>query len=204
MRDGDLLIGAVLIGGAAALVLTRKRAAPSDDAKHSGAGAASDRVQLLGLPIDGARLVTPLGHYGAARYVVGGESTGRRPSPDAPINHFHQAVDLQARPGANVYAVGDGLIITANPGLGKAVLKLQLEPRGTWGGDPAVLVSHVVYADLGDRLVQPGERVTRGQPIARVQPRGFVHFSTKRIADGAEEFFDPARAGFAYQRRALA
>jgi murein DD-endopeptidase MepM/ murein hydrolase activator NlpD len=120
------------------------------------------------------------------------------------VNHYHQAVDLVARPGASVYAVGDGVIVPANPGLGKAVLKLALDPRGRWSDDAAI-VSHIVYADLGDRLVRPGERVRAGQVVATVQPHGFVHFSTKRVVDGAEQFFDPALAGFfAAPSRAIA
>jgi murein DD-endopeptidase MepM/ murein hydrolase activator NlpD len=60
-------------------------------------------------------------------------------------------------------------------------------------------VSAVVYADLGTPLVEPGQRVRRGDPIALVWSRGFVHFATKEIRGGREVFFDPSEAGLSYR-----
>ena len=95
-------------------------------------------------------------------------------------------------------AVGDGRIVATNAGLGKVVRKLRLEPPGAWS-DRGALVTHVVYADLGDALVKAGDRVRKGDAIARVAREGFVHFAVKRVGARGEEFFDPAEAGFPYR-----
>lgn len=87
-------------------------------------------------------------------------------------------------------AVGEGVIVQTGAGYGGRVLKLMLvRPEAFLGG--AIPVEAVVYADLGQPLVQPGDRVRRGQPVAEVGPRGFVHFAVK----SGEQFFDPALAG---------
>ena len=126
---------------------------------------------------------TPHGSFGASRR--------------GPPAHAHQGIDLRAAPGTLILAVADGRIVDANPGLGKVVRKLRLDRPAAWteGAEP---ITHVVYADLGPTLVDIGERVRRGQPIARVGPRGFFHFATKRTTTRGEEFLDPKRAGLAY------
>jgi murein DD-endopeptidase MepM/ murein hydrolase activator NlpD len=140
----------------------------------------------LGPPVEGGGVpaVTPHGHYGMHRA--------------GPPAHAHQGVDLAARPGSHVLAVGDGVIVSADPGLGKIVRKLVLDEPATWesGQEP---VAAVVYADLGQPLVEPGDRVRRGDPIALVAPAGFVHVAVKARRGGGETFFDPRLAGFAYR-----
>jgi hypothetical protein len=96
-----------------------------------------------------------------------------------------------------VLAVGDGVIVRAEPGLGKTVRKLRLDHPGSWGG--LELVDDVVYADLGLPIVLPGKRVRRGDVIAFVAPAGFVHFAVKQIGAQGETFIDPKRAGFEYR-----
>lgn len=148
-----------------------------------------DGWQQLGMPVDGRAAVTAHGFFGASRL--------------GPPVHAHQGVDLAARPGDMVRAVGDGRIVATNPGLGKVVRKLQLDLPGSWG-DRDALISHVVYADLGEPLVDIGQRVRKGDPIARVAREGFVHFAVKRVGQHGEEFIDPARAGFTYRMKGVA
>src|SRR5207302_9867999 len=102
------------------------------------------RRGTLGLPIEvsGDPRVTPHGDYGAHRA--------------GPPVHAHQGVDLAAPPGSRVLAVGDGLIVSTDPGLGKIVRKLRLDEPASWGG---TLVDAIVYADLGKPLVNPGDRM---------------------------------------------
>ncbi len=99
-------------------------------------------------------------------------------------------------------AVGDGVIIKTDPGLGKVVRKLKLDRPGSWGplGSPIDLV---VYADLGKPLVDPGDRVRQGDPIAFVNQAGFIHFAVKEWRPHREIFIDPASAGFSYRLSTL-
>lgn len=60
-----------------------------------------NRVHTLGLPVAGTR-VTAHGSYGADRL--------------GPPAHAHQGIDLIARPGSHVLAVGDGRIVATRPG----------------------------------------------------------------------------------------
>ncbi len=141
---------------------------------------------LLGSPIEGSGMpkVTPHGNFGAHR--------------DGPPVHLHQGVDLIARPGSPVLAVGDGEIVAAEAGLGKTVRKLRLDLPGAWrpGRRPVDLV---VYADLGKPLVDVGDRVRKGDAIALVWSQGFVHFAVKERRANGEVFFDAQQAGFDYQ-----
>jgi murein DD-endopeptidase MepM/ murein hydrolase activator NlpD len=140
------------------------------------------RRALLGSPVDSRTpSVTPHGGFDMPR-------AGKHP-------HAHQGLDLVAPPGSVVRAVGDGVIVSANPGLGGIVRKLQLDRPGVWarGAEP---VEWIVYADLGVPLVEPGQRVAKGDPIAIVASAGFVHFAVKLHDGNDETFIDPKRAGF--------
>jgi len=186
-RDGWIAVGVGVGAGALVLWLARRPVG----AAHPPVHAAPLAGGALGSPVEGEAVphVTPHGFYGAAR---GG-----------PPVHTHQGVDLQARPGSHVLAIGDGKILDAKPGLGLVVRKLELDKPATWilGGRP---VRWVVYADLGEVLTQPGDRVRRGDPIALVHPRGFVHFAVKDAIALREQFFDPADAGFSYRKPEVA
>jgi murein DD-endopeptidase MepM/ murein hydrolase activator NlpD len=143
----------------------------------------------LALPLPGTAVprVTKHGDFGAYRA--------------GPPVHTHQGIDLSARPGSEVLAIGDGLIVPANPGLGKIVRKLKLDMPATWsaGGEP---IEFAVYADLGVPVIDPGERVCRGDAIALVGPEGFVHFAVKtKSLWGDETFIDPRKAGLVYRSR---
>jgi murein DD-endopeptidase MepM/ murein hydrolase activator NlpD len=129
-------------------------------------------------------IVTPRGGFGAHRA--------------GPPEHAHQGVDLAARPGSRVLAVGDGVIVSTKPGLGKTVRKLRLDTPSAWSasGQP---VEYVVYADLGRPLVEAGDHVRSGEPIALVDASGFIHFAVKTMGARGEAFIDPRLAGFAYR-----
>jgi murein DD-endopeptidase MepM/ murein hydrolase activator NlpD len=100
---------------------------------------------------------------------------------------------LIGSPGSRVRAVGDGRIVATRAGLGGIVRKLELDAPAPFA--PGLMpIDAVVYADLGTPLVHPGDRVRRGDSIALVGNRGFVHFAVKR----GERFIDPRLAGFAY------
>jgi murein DD-endopeptidase MepM/ murein hydrolase activator NlpD len=145
-----------------------------------------NQTSTLGLPIDGndSPKVTPHGYFGAPRA--------------GPPRHAHQGVDIAARPGSYVRAVGDGTIVKTGPGLGKIVRKLQLDTSGVWAANHRS-VDAVVYADLGKPLVHPGDHVRRGDPIALVDKAGFVHFAVKQVDRAGEVFFDPKEAGLIYR-----
>jgi|SRR5579859_5781052 len=144
------------------------------------------RHRLLGSPLaaTGTPRVTPHGGFGEPRR--------------GPPAHRHQGIDLVAPAGALVLAVGDGEIVDTKPGLGRIVRKLKLDVSSTWtrGSRP---VASVVYADLGEPFVESGDRVRRGDPIARVADAGFFHFAVKEQGDDGDIFFDPSEAGFAYR-----
>lgn len=141
---------------------------------------------ILGSPLEhgGTPTVTPHGFFSAPR--VG------------PPVHEHQGVDLAASAGSRVLAVGDGVIVATDPGLGKLVRKLRLDAPAAWGFGQR-RTDAIVYADLGTPLVQPGDRVRKGDPIALVDKAGFVHFAVKESRPSGEVFFDPKEAGFAYR-----
>ena len=134
-REHWLLVGAGSIG---ALVLLARRRDSSGSA-------------MLGSPIEarGIPTVTPHGYFGAPRA--------------GPPKHSHQGVDLAAPPGSHVLAVGDGVIVKTDPGLGKIVRKLRLDKPAAWDLSHR-RVDAIVYADLGPPLVKPGDRVRRGDP----------------------------------------
>jgi murein DD-endopeptidase MepM/ murein hydrolase activator NlpD len=140
----------------------------------------------LGSPVEvrGPPWVTPHGYFGAARA--------------GPPRHTHQGIDIAAPAGSRVLAIGDGVIVRTAPGLGKIVRKLRLDSQDGWAHNRRH-VGAVVYADLGTPLVQPGDRVRKGDPIALVDNEGFVHFAVKEVNADSEVFFDPAEAGFAYR-----
>jgi murein DD-endopeptidase MepM/ murein hydrolase activator NlpD len=140
------------------------------------------RRRALGMPVEGQPVrVTPRGQYGANR--------------QGPPAHAHQGVDVAASPGTPVLAVGDGVIVAARPGVGRIVRKLRLDQPSMWAWSGRRVVA-VVYADLGPTFVEPGDRVRRGDAIARIGDAGFFHFAVKTEVDGREQFIDPSEAGF--------
>jgi murein DD-endopeptidase MepM/ murein hydrolase activator NlpD len=161
------------LGAAGVLVLLTRRRPPNSS-------------PFLASPVEHTNTptVTPHGYFGAHR--------------DGPPVHSHQGVDLAARPGSHVLAIGDGVIVATDPGLGKLVRKLKLDTPASYGFGRRRIDS-VVYADLGTPLKHPGDRVRKGEPIALVDKAGFVHFAVKEQRSGGEVFFDPKEAGFPYR-----
>lgn len=169
-REHWILVGAGSVG--ALLLLARRRNA-------SGSALLSSPVEVGSIPT-----VTPHGYFGAPRA--------------GPPRHVHQGIDLAAPPGSRVLAVGDGMIVKTDPGLGKIVRKLRLDRPAAWALGHRD-VDAIVYADLGPPLVKPGDRVRRGDPVALVEKAGFVHFAAKELRGKSEVFFDPKEAGFIYR-----
>ena len=101
----------------------------------------------------------------AGRPVIGGyisSGFGNRTDPFTGRLAFHQGVDFAGRPGADVSAVGSGIVIWSGPRYGYGEL---------------VEINHgsgyvTRYAHLSDNLVAVGETVERGQVIARVGRTG--------------------------------
>ena len=146
------------------------------------------RRDWLGSPVEGGvALVTPHGHFSAHR--------------EGPPVHLHQGVDLAASPGVRVLAIGDGVIVATDPGLGKIVRKLRLDRSSVWPGSDGPRVDSVVYADLGKPLVAVGDRVRRGDPVALVGSAGFFHFAVKEDRGTGEGFFDSGACGLRLSRR---
>lgn len=163
------------LGTAGVAVLFGRRTYASDDGLGSP-------IEVAGIP-----RVTPHGYFRAHRA--------------GPPEHWHQGIDLIAPPSSRVFAVGDGTIIKAEPGLGKIVRKLRLGAPGSWGGLQSIDL--VVYADLGVPIVEPGKRVRKGDVIAFVAHEGFVHFAVKQKRARGETFIDPKLAGFVYRTSPL-
>jgi murein DD-endopeptidase MepM/ murein hydrolase activator NlpD len=164
----------VALGSAGVLLLMSRRRDPSGGSV------------ILGSPVEMREVptVTPHGYFGAPRA--------------GPPKHAHQGIDLAAPAGSHVLAVGDGVIVRTAPGLGKIVRKLRLDVPTAWDFSHR-RVDAIVYADLGTPLVQPGDRVRKGDPIALVDKAGFVHFAVKEARPSGEVFFDPKQAGFTYR-----
>lgn len=123
-------------------------------------------IPPLALPL---RRPTPHGYYGA-----------RRPTDTSkPQDHLHQGVDLGGKSGEKIFAVGDGEIVKSNPGKGEIVRVLLLADGRA-----------VVYADLGEALVEAGKKVKAGDVIGTVRKNGFVHIAIRNSRYGS--FMDPA------------
>ena len=73
----------------------------------------------------------------------------------------HPGVDLAAEPGATVLAVDDGRVTEISIERGGFGRYLKVEHR--WGES--------FYAQLGEILVEAGQAIARGQPLAQVEER---------------------------------
>jgi lipoprotein NlpD len=124
-----------------------------------------------GIPRAGGRALDPAAHGEAMSW----------PAPGVLISGFgererdhHEGIDLACPEGTPVRAAGDGIVLFSGErrGYGKLVLLAH-------EGD---LVT--VYAHNSENLVSAGDRVARGQPIARVGHTGnatgpHVHFEVR-------------------------
>jgi len=106
-------------------------------------------------------------------YVTSG--FGFRTHPITGDHRFHTGVDLRAAEGAPIRAAAEGVVKSAGP-------------RGGYGN--AVEIDHgdgtsTLYAHASALLVKPGQRVTRGEPVALVGQTGqatgpHLHFELRR------------------------
>ena len=106
-------------------------------------------------------------------YVTSG--FGFREHPITGDHRFHTGVDLRAAEGAPIRAASEGVVKSAGP-------------RGGYGN--AVEIDHgdgttTLYAHASALLVKPGQRVTRGEPVALVGQTGqatgpHLHFELRR------------------------
>ena len=128
-------------------------------------GATGALAPPLAMPL---RKTTPNGWFGAGR------PTGS-PNP----TRKHQGVDLKGTAGEPIYAVGNGQIVKADPGVGQTVRVLLLDDGRA-----------VVYADLGEATVEPGQRVRTGDVVGTMRSNGFVHVAIRESRMG--KFMNPA------------
>ncbi len=87
---------------------------------------------------------------------------GRRSYNGGPVEIYHTGIDYAATEGTTVLAPADGVVVFSD------VLELR-------GG--TLIIDHGLgvmtgYYHLSERLVEPGQSVTAGQPIARVGSTG--------------------------------
>jgi murein DD-endopeptidase MepM/ murein hydrolase activator NlpD len=138
----------------------------------------------------------PLGAGPALSAPVAGAPTsspfGLRADPFTGLPAHHAGLDLAAPEGTPVEASAPGVVVQAGwrPGYGLAV---EL--------DHGLGVS-TLYAHASEVLVLPGQKVARGEPIARVGETGrstgpHLHFEVRTLGTPV----DPRRALNAYQAR---
>ena len=73
---------------------------------------------------------------------------------------YHTGVDFKTRSGTNIYAVDDGVVTKANWGKAYGVQIVQeigLHSKKQW----------CIYAHLSKILVKPGDKIKKGQLIAK-------------------------------------
>jgi murein DD-endopeptidase MepM/ murein hydrolase activator NlpD len=120
----------------------------------------SSRTTPSGWPVDGGWVSSPF---------------GTRADPFTGQRSWHEGVDIAARFGAPVYAAGDGVVNFAGEKAGYGLLVEVTHESG--------LVTR--YAHTAEILVKVGDRVRKGQPIARVGSSGrstgpHLHFEVVR------------------------
>lgn len=118
-----------------------------------------------------------------------GSYYGYRTDPFYKVTKFHEGIDFTASVGTEIYATGDGTVVSVE------------RSRGGYGN--CIIVNHgfgyqTLYAHLSKMDVRRGQKVTRGQVIGRVGNTGKstaphlhyeVHKGTKSI-DPINYFFN--------------
>lgn len=141
------------------------KAVEADSKKDKSKMALLQLIPPLSLPL---RKPTPHGHY-----------HDRRPTDEKQkFDHLHQGVDLAGHHDEPIFAVGDGKIVDSDPGKGQIVRVLLLKDGRA-----------VVYADLGEAIVNPGRVMKAGEIIGKVRGNGFVHMAIRESRWG--KFIDP-------------
>jgi len=104
--------------------------------------------------------IQPIGMKDLVRF---GSSFGSRFHPILGIVRPHEGIDLTAPMGTNIYATADGVVIEAG--------------FRTGGFGKKVLIDHgygyqTLYGHCDEVLVEPGQRIKRGEVIAKVGSTG--------------------------------
>ena len=123
--------------------------------------------------IDGTPLLQPTGTLGSPT-----SPFGRRFHPILRVWHQHNGIDLGNRAGEPVHAAEAGVVTTVSRDASSG-LYIKID-HGTVAGTPRVGTG---YLHLQSAAVSPGQRVERGQLIARVGTTGLstkphLHFIT--------------------------
>jgi murein DD-endopeptidase MepM/ murein hydrolase activator NlpD len=119
---------------------------------------------------------------------------GPRESPITREAEFETGLTLASPAGSPVAATAEGTVLQAGP-----VSRRADATRRRLG--TVVVVSHdprtrTIYGHLAGLVVRPGQRVGRGQPLARVGTSGFaptprVHYEVQRLENGRWVTRDP-------------
>ncbi|MEY4354556.1 MAG: hypothetical protein RLZZ609_2797 [Cyanobacteriota bacterium] len=142
-------------------------------AEQSGAASAADGVPSIGYPINQAPIeISPFG----MRY---SESRGAW--------KMHTGIDLIVTEGTPVLAAAGGRVILVDEVSGYG-LTVVVDHGGGW---------QTLYAHLFELAVQPGEMVTRAQPLGRVGDSGrastpHLHFEVRQRRGASMVALDPA------------
>lgn len=100
---------------------------------------------------------------------------GARADPFTGRRSYHEGVDIAARHGSVITAMGDGVVAYSGPKTGYGSLVEITHGQGFSSR----------YAHTSENLVKVGDRVTKGQPIAKVGSSGrstgpHLHFEVLR------------------------
>lgn len=116
--------------------------------------------------------------YPIENYVVNNSHFLNQDTYDGVWWGFHLGEDMEITPGTSVMAIGDGVVVYSgnHPGRWRETAQGREMPVRNWGN--IIVVSHrnpatdeifqSVYGHLGQRLVEEGDEVTKGQIIGDV------------------------------------
>lgn len=119
--------------------------------------------------------MAPVEHFSAGMLAAG---FGKQINPFNKMEYRHMGLDIVGEPGSDVVAAGSGQVVS-------------VERNATPGGSGVqVVISHSLgyrsrYTHLEEVMVRPGQRVKRGDPIARIGVSGssiapHLHFEISR------------------------
>ena len=148
---------------------------PALDALGTQVAAQRERLRALETLLMNRQLeaaVTPAGWPVRGGWVSSG--FGLRVDPFSGRRGIHEGVDIANRMGSPIYAMGDGVVRYAGP-------------KGGFGLFVEITHGNIItrYAHNNEVLVKVGDRVSRGQLIARVGSSGrstgpHLHFEVRR------------------------
>ena len=104
--------------------------------------------------------IQPISMKDLVRY---GSSFGMRMHPILNLVRPHEGIDLTAPRGTNIYATADGMVIEAGYRAGGFGKKVLIDHGYGY---------HTLYGHCSEVLVEPGQKVKRGEVIAKVGSTG--------------------------------